>query len=148
MGRIRKFLCLSPRERLLLVQSAVFLGWVRVGLSLLPLQILRRFLTKVVPRPGGHRLSDRPSVERIVWAVTTASRYVPRATCLTQALVAKALLARSGHPAHLRIGVATGEGRRLEAHAWVVGDQGRVLLGGMADLGRYTPLPSLPGEER
>ena len=137
MGRIRKFLGLSTRERLLLVQSAVFLGWVRVGLSLLPLQILRRFLAKVVPRSGGHERSDRPSVERIVWAVTTASRYVPRATCLTQALVTKALLARSGHRAHLRIGVATGEGRgrRLEAHAWVVGDQGRVLLGGMDDLG-------------
>jgi len=34
-----------------------------------------------------------PSLERLVWAWTVVSRYIPRATCPTQALAAQTLLA-------------------------------------------------------
>jgi hypothetical protein len=57
------------------------------------------------------------------------SRYLPHATCLTQALAAQALLFRSGFPAQVEIGVAKDDDRRLSAHAWVV-CYGQVVLGG------------------
>ena len=76
------------------------------------------------------------------WAVRTASRCVPAATCLAQALAAFVLMARRGHPVRVCIGVARGDGGRLEAHAWVESG-GRIVFGGLADLGRYTTLPPL-----
>lgn len=69
------------------------------------------------------------SVEQVVWAVGLLSRYLPGANCLTQGLAAQALLAQSGFPSQLEIGVAKDEDRRLQAHAWVV-CYGQVVLGG------------------
>ena len=46
------------------------------------------------------------SLEQMVWAVTVVSRYLPGATCLTQALAAQALLTQSGFPSQVEIGVA------------------------------------------
>ena len=68
---------------------------------------------------------------QLVWAVKTVSRYLPGATCLTQAVAAQALLSQSGFPSQVEIGVAKDKGdlRRLQAHAWVV-CQGQVVLGG------------------
>jgi hypothetical protein len=102
--------------------------------------------TDFVLEPGARRAvgTGQPSVERIAWAVGAASRYVPTATCLSQALAAQVLLARHGHPASLRIGVARGAAGRLEAHAWIE-SRGRIVIGGTADLARYTPLPALDG---
>jgi hypothetical protein len=63
----------------------------------------------------------------VAWAVAVASRFVPKATCLVQALAGQALLARRGHAARLHIGVSKPEGR-FEAHAWLE-DEGRPILG-------------------
>lgn len=79
----------------------------------------------------------------IGWAVATAARRIPAATCLTQALAAQYLLRRRGLEADLRIGVARAAGEPLEAHAWVE-SRGQVVVGGVAR--PYTPLPSLGGE--
>ena len=78
-------------------------------------------------------------VQRIAWAVRAASKGVPHATCLTQALAAQVLFARHAHAVDLRIGVAKGEAGGLEAHAWLE-HGGRVVVGNVRDLGRYVPL--------
>jgi len=65
----------------------------------------------------------------VVWSVSVASRYVPKATCLVQALAMKALLDKEGHPANLQIGVMKDEGGKFQAHAWVE-SQDRILNGG------------------
>ena len=54
---------------------------------------------------------------------------MPAATCLTQALVTKLWLARTGHHATVRIGVARSDGGELQAHAWVE-NSGTVVIGG------------------
>jgi hypothetical protein len=54
----------------------------------------------------------------------SASRYVPRATCLVRALTVQALLEAHGWPARLRIGVAGAPG--WAAHAWVEDAHGPV----------------------
>jgi hypothetical protein len=68
----------------------------------------------------------RDSVEKLVWAVETASRCLPGTTCLPRALAAQALLACSGFPSQIEIVVAKDEGFR--AHAWLL-CYGQVILG-------------------
>lgn len=76
---------------------------------------------------------------RVIWAVSAASRrLLPKKPCLTQALVARWLLALGGHSAELRIGVALGERRELLAHAWLE-QAGHVILGGNDSPLKYKP---------
>ena len=71
---------------------------------------------------------SRYSVDRIVWAVRAVSRRVPKATWLTQALVAQRLLLKSGHRCRLRMGAANETARGFEAQSWVEYG-GRVVIG-------------------
>jgi Transglutaminase-like superfamily len=142
MELLRKISRLPASDRSLLAEAVLWLAATRLGLWLLPLQQVRRLLARAALSAMRTRRS-RPSVERIVWAVSAAQRVVPRATCLPQALAAEALLLRSGYAAGLRIGVVRTAPGRLVGHAWVEQD-GRVVLGDMRDLSRYAPLPPLP----
>jgi Transglutaminase-like superfamily len=79
----------------------------------------------------------------VAWGIRNAARVVPEATCFVQALAAQFLLARSGTPSQIRIGVAAGPGGEFVAHAWLLTD-GRVVVGGSAsELRRYTVLTDL-----
>lgn len=143
MERLHKFLRLSSTDRALLLKALLLVGTVRVGLWLLPFRIWRRLLARLTRVSSGFQEGGQVPVDRVAWAVTGASRYVPAATCLTQALATKVLLCRNGHPASLHIGVARNEGVGVQAHAWVE-SAGKVVIGGSgAQLGRYTPLPAL-----
>ena len=120
----------------LLVMAAATTAAVRAGLWVLPFRTVRGLAARLaMAAPAGSR-NQRP-LDRVVWAVLVASRFVPRATCLTQSLAAQILLARHGYPAELRLGVAR-EAGRFDAHAWVESN-GRVVIGN-ADLARYTPM--------
>ncbi len=145
MKQVRKFLLLPPTERGLLLRSVILIWAIRLGLWLVPFQTLRRFLDRVGRAPATLYRADSSSQDRIAWAVTVASRFAPGGSnCLTEALAAQVLLARRGCPACLHIGVAKGEGGRLNAHAWVE-SQGRIVIGG-SELGRYTPLSAVEEE--
>ena len=136
MRRIHKFLNLSSSERHLLIKTWILLGVIRLGLELFPFSTLRKLLFKLTFLARGP-VKDF-SVEYLVWSVAVVSPYIPKTTCLSQALTAQFLLQRAGHQARLHIGVNYGIGGRLEAHAWVE-SQGRILIGGF-DINRYTPL--------
>jgi hypothetical protein len=139
MTRLGKFLRLPPADRRLLVTAALVQAAIRLGLALLPYRKLRGLVDRLAltsPQPA-----PPVSPERIAQAVTRASRAVPGATCLTQALAAKVLLERRGYPARVRVGISRTGGAPLLAHAWVE-SEGRILLGG-TDLARYTPLSAL-----
>jgi hypothetical protein len=137
LKRLRKIILLSQVERRLLIRSALLMPAFRLGLWLLPFRTL-------VILAGQGRSQTQPSdpslPDRVAWAVRVIGRYVPRATCLVQALTAQALLMRSGFPSNLRIGVAKAE-ERFQAHAWVE-SQGRVIAGA-GEIERYTPLLGL-----
>jgi len=140
MGRLGRFVALSPAERRMVVSAAGLLATVRVGLWVLPFRwvhgAVRAFGKR--PRPLDE---DGPPVQRVVWAVGAAARLVPRATCLVRALAAQALLARRGYASELRLGVSGGPRRTFSAHAWIERD-GQVLVGGPVDA-RYVPFPVL-----
>ena len=137
MRRLRRFLSLPAADRVLLVRA---LGWVacaRAALWFVPFTRLR----VAADRLRASSLRRRTDPARVAWAVERAARAVPRATCLSQAIAADAMLRRAGRTPTLRIGVAK-EGADLEAHAWLELD-GAVLVGDH-DLHRYTPLESRP----
>ena len=138
---VRKFVCLSWTDRNLLISAGLLLGGTRLGLWLLPFRAVQRIAARLAQPHASARSPNRFSVDRLVWAVTVASRYVPKATCLTQGTALYVLLRREGFPGGLRIGIAEDEKGRLQGHAWVE-SEGRVVIGG-ADLGRFTPLPAL-----
>ncbi|SRR6266545_852444 len=144
MKAARRLLRLPQSERRLLVTAALLLAAIKLGLSLLPYRGLRGLVDRLARAAPRRRLALSASPERIAWAVTRASRSVPGATCLTQALAAKVLLERRGHPTRVRVGISRSEGALLLAHAWVESG-GSIVLGG-ADLTRYTPLSALEGE--
>lgn len=141
--RVSKFLSLGREDRWLLVRSACVLVAMCLGVRALSLRRLQEVATRGALTRRAVPAARRHAAGRIAWAVRAAARHVPGATCLPQALAAQFMLARHGHPARLRIGVATGQGR-LAGHAWVEGD--RVILIGGDDVTRYAPLPA-PGAE-
>jgi Transglutaminase-like superfamily len=142
MRRIaRKFWYLSWADRWLLFVTWLLVVAVRVGLWLFPLGRLRQLLARVPEAASPRRSTQKRLQQQVIWSVRAASACVPRATCLTQALVARALLARYGLPALVQIGIARCPDGRFEGHAWVEID-GTIVLGG-GELGRYTVLPAV-----
>jgi transglutaminase superfamily protein len=139
MSRIAK---LKFRDYVLTFCVLVWTTAVRVGLSTLRFRTVRSLMMVRA------RLSaDRYTVDQIVWAVRAVSRYVPNATCLTQALVAQRFLIRSGHRCRLRLGVSKDAVRGFEAHAWVECGE-RVVIGesgGESVTSRFTPIAAWDG---
>lgn len=141
MSSIRKFLVLSPDEKKLLIRATWLLWVCRLGLWLLPFKALRRHLAKLErPKPSGLK-GGVIDIDKIIWAVALASRYVPAATCLTQALAGQVLLNQHCAPALLRIGVMKNQRGAFRAHAWIE-SQGRVVIGNAPDLALFIELPS------
>jgi hypothetical protein len=138
---LRKFLARPPRERRLFLRVFALVAYVRILLWIYPFQVVRGR----VQRLGSRR--DRAAVPSalIEWAVPSAARFVPEATCLTQALAATALLEQGGQTAQLKFGVRRARDKSLEAHAWVECD-GKIVVGGH-DLQHLIELP-VPGGDR
>lgn len=143
---------LSGAERFLLIQAVALVAAVRVTLWVMPSRWIVRAVQRLVggetPSAVRHPPSavrrppsdERTPAERaraegggrtadgVVWAVSAASRRIPDATCLTQAVAALLLLRRAGHDARFVVGVARGGSGALEAHAWLERD-GKVIIG-------------------
>ncbi len=117
---------------------------VSLGMRLLPFRTLRRLLAGGIEAPTGLRRADHASAERAARAVHVASSHAPGfRPCFTKALTTKVLLARRGHLALLRIGVAKGE-EELHTYAWAESG-GKVMMGGHG-IERYSLLAALEGE--
>ena len=156
MSGARKFLNLPSDDKLLLVEAGLLVVFVRLGLWLLPFRVMRRVSQGLGTwglglgaRGAKSGAARRPVLapERIAWAVSVVSHYIPCATCLTLALACQALLGRRGYPAQLRIGVARCAHGRMQAHAWVEVD-GRAIIGDDQNLARYAVLPPIDRARR
>ena len=101
----------------------------RLGLWLLPIGAVRRIALSDREKGNGAN-----SIAELVWAVKAVSRYVPVATCLTQALALQWLLARSGHTSRIHLGARKDVEGKFAAHAWVECED-RVVIGGSRDAG-------------
>lgn len=135
----------SGLSRGFLIKTLVLVWGIRLGLWLLPFKTMRRIVSKLA-QPTGTPVGW-PLPQQIAWAVTVTSRRVPKATCLTQALVTQVLLGRYGYPSTLRLGVGLSETGQFQAHAWVESN-GTVVIGGKeAELAqKYAAFPAFEGE--
>lgn len=140
MRALRKLARLPARRRRIVLSSLVAVGVSRVSLAWLPFRVVEQVVARFV-RPA--RREQQASADELAWAVTAVSSYVPRATCLVQAVALNELLRKHGHEGELRIGVAK-DGDRLSAHAWVVSG-GRILVGERGS-DAYAPLSSAARE--
>lgn len=145
MRRLYKLLHLPPAERGLLIRTALLLSATRLGLWVLPFSTVRSCLDRLATTSAGSCTAGRYSADQIARAVAVASRYIPGATCLTQAMAGQVLLERTGLRAQLRIGVARSGEQRLQAHAWVE-CQGNIVIG-ESEARHHTRLPPFDGAD-
>lgn len=101
-----------------------------------------RRIRKIIPR-ARRGYAPRTMSYRIVAAVRSVARGVPRATCLTQALSVQLLLALRGYTSEVRIGVARRPDGRFDAHAWVVSADEIIIGGAESEIADYQPLMTL-----
>lgn len=113
----------------------------RLALWVLPSSTLVRAARRLESGTVARR--PRVAVHDATWAIAAASRLVPRASCLTQALAGLLLLRRNGHDAQLCIGAGRDRRGEFRAHAWLE-QGGRIILGGgdLSDLVRFPTLGS------
>jgi Transglutaminase-like superfamily len=135
-SRLARFRSLPPSDRVLFLVALAAIASVRIGLWLTSFRRLHLAFERIAPSAGAPDPTPGEA-ERIGWAIGSAARFVPEATCLPQALAAEAMLRRRGHPADLRLGVTRGDDG-VEAHAWVE-SYGRIIVGD-GDLDRFEPL--------
>lgn len=126
MRQLRNLLRRSAEEQRLLVAALCWVACIRAGLWLLPFRILRPLVEHAGRNPGP-TVTDELVGARVAWAISNATRFVPRATCVTQALAARILLARRGFASEVCYGIGRPRGRVI-AHAWLESG-GRVIVG-------------------
>lgn len=138
MSRLRKFLDLPHADRICLSEAGVWLGVARLAILFLPFRWLALGLGKQMALSA--EMPEETSTElldRISWAVATASRHLPwNCTCLAQAIAGKAMLKSRGVPSTLYLGLAKNGETQLQAHAWL--RCGERIITGWQGMGRYT----------
>jgi hypothetical protein len=124
MSKIHSFYRLSSNRKGLFIKSLILISFIRLSLYLFSFSKVKK-ISKRFSRSNNNQ-NDTKSINEIVWAVKIASKYVPRATCLTQAITGQILLSRYNNPSKLKIGVMKEE--EFEAHAWLEIDN-KIVLG-------------------
>jgi Transglutaminase-like superfamily len=145
MAKWAKLLRLTKDKRQLLLKACLVLTSIRLGLYLLPFQLLMRVIGAACKADTQPTATSPNPVESVIWAVQGISRHLPgNPKCLAQALTTKVLLHQQGYVSKLQIGVAKSDNGSLEAHAWIE-YEGRIVIGNLRDLSRFIPLPSVEG---
>ncbi|MEZ5422166.1 MAG: lasso peptide biosynthesis B2 protein [Pyrinomonadaceae bacterium] len=132
----------SSREKAMIVRSLLWLSYYRAGLWLFPSIVTRRAANDLTDAPDNYGQTDNTLVDEVLRSVRRCSRYIPAASCLTQALAAKTILKHYGQPSKIRIGVAPTDST-IEAHAWVEIDN-KIVLGRLRQHARFAVMTSRP----
>ena len=135
MRKIRRAVSLLP--------TIILVCMVRIALWLLPFRQIKAHIVRLSQATIRYNDTRRRDKKIIVQRVIRASRFIPRATCLTQAIATMILFRHYHYPAMLRIGVGRNHQGEFEAHAWVESDE-RIMIGGSKTelYKRYALFPS------
>ena len=142
MNSLRTLRRLPPAERGLVLRAVLLVGVIRVALWGIPFRRVRQFIRACECVPLSVPV-DLP-VSRLVWAVRSASRHIPMASCLTQSLALQFLLIRTGRSSQLHIGVRKDPQSGFQAHAWVESG-GCTLLSTPSEVDGYSRILALEG---
>ena len=114
----RKFIRLSSADKRLFVRVGLRLFQVRIKLWASTYKATRSWLEKKISVSGPTRTDSR-FAEKIARFILAASQFVPKSSCLTQALAGESLLRELGYEPTLHIGVKKENREAFEAHAWL-----------------------------
>lgn len=144
--RLRKFMALSFREKLLFVEAFLLHLWVGLLLKVVPFRWIPRLFASrqsavgsgqsETPMEAGSRTRTCPDevgsvgtavgsqqsavIENIRDAVQRAGQVSPwRNRCLVSSLAARCMLSRRDIPSQIWLGVIKSDKNRLQAHAWL-----------------------------
>ena len=145
MNQLQKFNRLAGREKLLFLQTILVLASVTLGLRAVPWLKLQRLLLKMANWHARSGVRRRVALVSISRSIRAARQYIPKATCLPQALTAQHLLIWNSYPADFQIGVAKDADGKLEAHAWVT-SQNKIIVGGERKTNRFVLLSAMEGQ--
>lgn len=135
--RFVKFARLPFSDKRFIIVTFLTIICVRFALSFFGYNRLRRII------PPANKLAPADLLKGLGRRVPLLARFVPGASCLTQAVAAQLLLARLGYQSDMRIGVQQDATGQIRAHAWLL-SEGKVILGGQpAELQMYAPLVDL-----
>lgn len=138
MSRLGKFLGLPQADRHLLVEAAFWLGCARLAILVLPFRWIRLGWGEPQALPAGKPAATPPGLlDRVSWAVATASRHLPwDCLCLVQAMAGQAMLRRRGIASTLYLGLTKDGVSKVQGHAWLrCGEQ---VLTGWQGMEEYT----------
>lgn len=129
---------IGMKRSALLGISLLTVCWVRILL----LVASHRSVTRLMPA-AAELDAPKSMAMRIASAVQRAARFVPAATCLTQALAVQFLLAARGYKSEVRVGVRHDDQGVFEAHAWLVSGSDVVIGGTSAEIVKYAQIATL-----
>jgi len=135
-NNVYRFFKLSNNKKSLFIKSLTLMLFIRISLTMLPFSKIKK-ISKIFSRMNNNKKNNL-SIEDIIWSIHIVSNYVPRATCLTQAITAQILLYRHDHFSKLKIGVIKKD--NFEAHAWLEINN-KIILGESEE--KYVPLLDL-----
>ncbi len=142
IGALARFARLPLPDQTATIEAFAQLLVARARLSVLPQAKVSEWVSPMM-RPASRDAPMKPTgvdatVERIRLAVQRASRRVPGATCLVQAIATQHMLHSRGVQSRIRIGVEKSDGK-LGAHAWLTVDD-KIVLGGADASARFVEL--------
>lgn len=139
MDQLSHFFNLPAADQRRVLQAGMLVIAFRLGLWMVPYRHLQRIVDKVSRRrcePVDQRMAEA------VRNVVSFSRFVPSASCLTQALATQVLLKREGFDPKLQIGVTRDGGGAFRAHAWVE-YRGQIVVGEFGPDLAYMPMAAV-----
>lgn len=139
MSRLIRFVKLPTAEKILFTEAFFFVAATRIVLWVIPFRLFKNSFRKFFSTSPEIAEPDWSQLEKIVRAVKFASRFIPFASCLTQAVSALIIVKLNGQQAELKIGVTGGTNKEFEAHAWLERD-GQILIGKVPRHGRFMVL--------
>jgi transglutaminase superfamily protein len=142
MKNLFKFFHLSFAEKKVFFHALYLLVVYRIRLKISPIQDLF-YRVQSNSRTIVPTISDPVSPGRIARLIAIASHFIPRSTCLSEALAGQILFASYGYKTRLHIGVAKDVENSFEAHAWLSFEE-KILIGGLPDLQRFKELSTFP----
>lgn len=139
MRRLFRLFTLPYPVKKMLVLSLLTIFAIRIGLWVLPFNLLERWSNGTAPVLD--QATDWTAIKHVVRSVRLCSRFIPYATCLTQALATRLLLRMDGQPSDLKIGVEKDLDEKFGAHAWIEVD-GQIVIGKLPRHHRFAVLSS------
>jgi hypothetical protein len=139
MSKANKFRHLPRGEKVLFLLILATLFLVRAGLSVLPFLTLQKIILKLASFKPFRQQNDLLTTGTIIRIVRQASRFVPFATCLTQALTGLLFIQLNGEEADLKFGVSIDLNQQFAAHAWLE-REGKIILGKVPEHRKYKTL--------